>query len=323
MKPIKIYSVPWHVAHQFELLKIPNLEWHYQLSHIRHWSEYARPKPSNIHWETHYEAGKYDLAVLHIDQQCVLQDLGKSRLYRHLRSVVNDIPVIVINHGSPVYPEMINWNDCVRLMKKLVGNATMVVNSHQAKRDWGWGHPIIHGLDPAEWFDLPKEPRCITFISSAGIGTKYYGRMLLDEVRAKLWEKYKIKHLWVGQDYYPTGFDDYKDFVGRSLVYFNPTFGSPMPRSRTEAMMSGCCIITTPYHDADTFIVNGQNGYLVDEKAEDIARLIKDCIMDYRKTLAIGQEGKKTAIKLFSKERYQKDWLDLINNVLKQQPKWE
>jgi hypothetical protein len=46
----------------------------------------------------------------------------------------------------------------------------MVVNSHTAASDkeWGFGHPIVHGMDPGEWFDLPKEPRIFTALSPAG-----------------------------------------------------------------------------------------------------------------------------------------------------------
>lgn len=309
---------------QYELLKLPGIEWTYLINHTRKWAKDARPLPEKLKWTTHYEKGKYDMALIHLDQQCLIPTLGKAQLYRDLRKVVTDIPIIVLNHGTPCYPERFTWEDCKKGMKKLVGDVPMVVNSHQAAKDWGFGIPIIHGLDPDEWWDLPKEPRATTFISPAGIGTKYYGRQLLAETKNELSSKYGIKHIWIGdiREYAPhygpldSVFDNYRDFLGRSLVYFNPTYGSPMPRTRTEAMMSGCCIITTKQHDAANFIEDGVNGYLVKHNPEMAARVIADAIHDYKKTVEIGKKGRETALKLFNIDRYQKEWIDLISKVL-------
>jgi len=312
------------VAHQYELLKIKGIEWTYCANHIRTWSDYARPQPEHLKWVAYYEPGKYDLALLHIDQQCVLDELGKSQLYRDLRKIIKDIPIIVINHGTPCYPEMIEWEECKKQMRKLVGDVPMVVNSHQAKEDWGWGIPIIHGIDSSEWKDEIKEPRCVTFVSQAGIGTKYYGRSMLSNTKRILKDDYGIQHIWIGSsEYIPHGIEEYKNFIGRSLVYFNPTYGSPMPRSRTEAMLSGSCIVTTRHHDADSFIEDGVNGYICKDNPEDAAKIIADCIKNYKKTVKIGQEGKKTAMKLFSPERFQKNWLDLIHQVLNKNNQWK
>lgn len=283
--------------------------------------------PECLKWIPYYEKGKYDLAILHIDQQCLLDDLGKSVLFKEIRKQINDIPIIVINHGTPTYPERFNdlakgtdkdgieW--AKKEMKKLLeGVSEMVVNSHQAKEEWGWGKTIIHGLDENEWWDLPKDPRVVTFISGGGIGTKYYGRLFFNETRNVLLEKYGIHLLWIGEDKLCTDWNDYRDFLGRSLVYFNPTFGSPMPRTRTEAMMSGACIITTKYHDADKFIQDGVNGFLCKNNPEHAAEKIAWAINNYRETIKIGQKGKQTALKEFSGERFRKEWMDLINKTL-------
>lgn len=258
----------------------------------------------------YYEPGKYDVAILHIDQQCIDPMIGKGVLYRNLNKVIQDIPKIVINHGTPIWPEkwegrnswklpyelmekkdnqwivkdkkevekyqidfLINGgktvcnSDVVEIdgMKKLVGNNTMVVNSFRAREQWGWGHTIWHGLNSDEWWDLPKEPRAIITQSPAGLDY-YYNRSLLSDIRSSLAEDYGIHFIQVGHpmhgwmfDAHPRypelgGWGAYKDYIGRSLIYINPTKESPMPRSRTEAMLSGCCVLSTPYHDADKFL---------------------------------------------------------------------
>jgi len=349
---IKVFSTPWHISHQYELLKIPNLEFYYLINHTRKWSEQARPMPENLNWVPYYEKGKYDFALLHIDQQCLLEPkLGKRRLFDDMRSVITDIPIIVINHGSICYPEMfptmyqrevarskgIDMEDKENreridaipssikdgeewakkeIRKLLDGVAEMVVNSCQAQREWGWGKAIIHGLDPDEWWDLPKEPRATTFISPGGMGSKYYGRHLYGNVRATLREKYGITHVWILEEKPVNSWDDYRNFLGRSLVYFNPTYGSPMPRCRTEAMLSGCCIVTTRHHDITKYIKDGVNGFIIVDDPEEVAKKIAWCIDNYKETVKIGERGRETAIKEFHISRYQNDWKDLIKNVL-------
>ena len=238
-------------------------------------------------------------------------------------------------------------------MKKLVGDNVMVVNSHQAAKDWGWGIPIIHGLDPNDWWDLPKEPRCVVSLSPGGLDS-YYGRPLLTSTKEMLAEKYGLKIVHIGSQHDWTierhprfnelgGWGAYRDFLGRSLIYFNPTQESPMPRSRSEAFLSSCCVLTTPFQDADTYVnfdvrkiweksrgvkefieivdslldTEGINGIIVPNNPEPITALINHLIYKrYRTALRIGAEGKKTAIRLFSKSRYESEWTKLISDTI-------
>jgi len=117
-----------------------------------------------------------------------------------------------------------------------------------------------------------------------------------------------------------------------------------MPRSRTEAMLSGCCVLTTPYQGASEFInfdtkkiwqnVEGEkeyisvidkmvdapdiNGFIVPDNPSAIAALCDYLISKkYNRTVEIGQVGKKLAQKIFSKERYDADWHKLLEEVIK------
>lgn len=344
MNNIKIFSLPWHVSHQYELLKMnPEngypFEWNYLVQHTRTWGEQARPEPKHLKWVPYYEEGKYDLAILHVDQQCLSTTLGKSRVFREIKKQIHDIPIIVVNHGTPIYPELfmqmcgidgykqseegaMQWAKD-KMKKLLEGIDEMVVNSHEAEAQWGWGKTIIHGLDPSEWWNLRKDPRVAIFISPAGIGNKYYGRKLFEETRCILKEKYGVELVWIGQDKYCKDFDDYRNFIGKTLVYFNPTMGSPMPRTRTEAMMSGCCLVTTGYQDADKFIQDGVNGWICKNNPEHAAKLIADMIFDYKTAVKIGNAGRETAIELFNGKRFRSDWVNLISKVLDKKIKVE
>lgn len=239
-------------------------------------------------------------------------------------------------------------------MEKMVGRNKMVVNSHEARKQWGWGKVIWHGLEPKEWFDLPKEPRSASFISTGGLDY-YYGRDFLNSTMARLREDFGFKHYWISHAgswtiydsdliWKKSGWDAYRDFLGRSMIFFNPTTESPMPRSRTEAMLSGCCVLTTASQDADKFInfdvrdfwtasegakefidtidkyidTKGINGIIVPQNPLAIGAIINYLLYNKPQTaIKIGQEGKKTALKLFSKERFDKQWTELLHKTIK------
>jgi len=393
MKPIRIVSASWHVPHHYSLTQIPNTKWSFIINNIKRWNWFARDLPDNVEWVAGYEKGKYDVAVLDVDQQCVDPRIGKGKLYRALDSVITDIPKIVINHGTPCFPE--NWESAghkkwnlplgmdeddrkstleyqrkflveggktiinqeveeIGGMEKIIGRNKMVVNSFKAREQWGWGKVIWHGLDPKEWWDLPKEPRSVSMVSTGGLNY-YYGRDFLDSMMARLKEEFGLGHVWLSHpaswtiydsDLLSTegGFAAYRDYLGRSAIFFNPTRESPMPRSRTEAMLSGCCVITSPFQDADKFInfdtrglwadsegvrdfllkvhdvidTKGINGIIIPENPLAVAALINYLLYDnFKACLRIGQEGKKTAMKLFSKERYDQEWTKLLKDTIK------
>ena len=89
-----------------------------------------------------------------------------------------------------------------------------------------------------------------------------------------------------------------------------------MSRGRSEAMLSGCCVITTPWHDADKFIINGKNGFIMPRNPKVVADMIEGLIYDYKTAIRIGQEGKKTAIKEFNGGRYRKKWRSFMEWVI-------
>lgn len=88
-----------------------------------------------------------------------------------------------------------------------------------------------------------------------------------------------------------------------------------MPRARAEAMLSGCCVLTTPHQDADMFIESGENGIIVPRNPKFVADLIESLIYDYKKAVKIGQKGKETALKEFTLDKFHKEWGKVIKQV--------
>jgi glycosyltransferase involved in cell wall biosynthesis len=314
----RILDYHWHVGHQYEMLKFPFADWSWIAQYHRRWLGYERGDISTrFRQVTHYERGEYYVALLHLDQDCLVPDVwysGKGSIYRHLNEVIDDIPKIVIMHGTPYSPERFPDSEAlVRELRSAVGPNFMVVNSHMAREQWGFGEVILHGLDPGEWLDLPKEPRVTTVLSRSGMPS-YYDRPFLEDVKTALFE-IGIKLCHVPADYAPEDWDAYRNFLGRSLLYFNPTRESPMPRARTEAMFSGCCVLTTANHGSEDFIQDGVNGFLVPRDAAYVARLIENLINDPAQAQAIGSRGKETAVSLFSWNRFAGDWKTLLRSV--------
>lgn len=348
MKRINIIGHLNHLGNQYDMLKLAKkypLKFHYLENNVRKWSKYSpRPEPTTwlspdeFEWVQVYEPGKYDLAILHVDQQHVNPNIGKGFLYKQLNQTIQDIPKIVINHGTPMYDEMYEENmvihggniqtsrgpQHVKGMKELIGDNFMVVNSYEAVDRWGWGYPLIHGMDKEEWWDLPKEPRVTLMVSPGGLD-KYYNRQLITAIKGRVAERCGIQVNHITVSFKAQDWDEYRDFLGRSLIYINPTLDSPMPRARTEAMLSGCCVLTSRYHGAEDFIEHGKDGFIMPDNPEAYADTIYQLINHhYKEAVQIGQRGKEKATKLFNTDRYHKDLYHIIKEISEgRTPQWD
>lgn len=305
-------------------------EFYFCLNQKKQWSERdQRPIPENIKFVTEYEPGKYDLAILHVDQQVISPRHKKRKIFDQFDKIIQDIPKIIINHGTPVYPEgfidpSMSFQEreieCISRMKRIIGTNTMVVNSHTSasEQEWGFGYPIVHGINPSDWLDIAKEPRVFTAMSPVGLDV-YYNRDCMIKTAEELFSIHGYK-LWYAKVNVAThvSLDTYKDFLGRSLLYLDTSYRTPMNRARTEAFLSGCCVIQVEgAHDLERWACPGENIVLVPNDPKEIAKVVVDFIENkYWEAVEIGQKGKKMAINNFSQERYKQDWLKLINKTL-------
>ena len=332
-KKIKVFDYCWHIPHQCDMINAlkGDCEFFYCLNVKRHWDTDLRPLPSCLKFVTHYEPGKYDVAILHLDQQMIDPFHQKRLIYTQFNELIRDIPKIVINHGTPVYPEYFYLfgykltelemqQQCIETIKNLVGDNIMVVNSHTAAKEleWGFGYPIIHGINPEEWLDLPKEPRAFTALSSEGFGT-YYNRKCLADVADELYDNYGyvLHYAKLNVDIGNTP-EEYKQYLGKSLIYLDTSFRTPMNRARTEAFLSGCCVVQVEgAHDLEYWARPGENIIIVPNDYKKIACVVADMLENrYSEAVQIGQRGKEMAIKEFNPERYRNDWLHLLDKVL-------
>lgn len=353
---LRVFGHVNHLSHNFEMLKLAKrgkVKFSYLETNVRRWTKYsARPEPTTwltpdeFEWVQSYKPGDYDIAILHCDQQCVDPSIGKGHPLRDLSKIITDIPVAIVNHGTPMWDEqrteemVINGGDVhtpkgiVHFdgMKELVKNATiMIVNSYAAVERWGDTHPniypLIHGLQFSEWedFNLPKEPRVVLPLSPAGLD-KYYNRSLCTAIKAAVKERtgLDVMHPNVNINFEQDNWTQYRDFIGRSLICIFPFRDSPMPRSRTEALLTGSVCLSSRHHNADEFIENGVNGFILPDNPLSYAEVIDILIQEgYREGIKIGQSGQKMAKKYFNIERYHDQLYEILYEVANGRiPKW-
>lgn len=314
MKKFKVIGVPWHVAHQAELARLPFIEkYDLLINPYRTWGTKARPFPEKMNWVNEYKKGEYDFAILHVDQQCINDRIGKGLLYQEVNKLITDIPKIVINHMTPFHDEL-SIEEVIKRMKKLIGNNFMIVNTHSAAKQWGWGHPVIHGMNIDEWESHPKEPRITTYVSDAGMDKAYRREILRNTIN--LINEWGYRFFWVGIDVKFNNFEEWKNWLAESLVYLNLTHESPRPRARTEAMLSGCCVVTNKHQDAEEFIEDGVTGFLVDEDPVQVATLVTRLITtDCALAKKVGEQGREYARKHFNSENFAEQWEEVLKKV--------
>lgn len=350
MNRIKIFTALNHVGNEHECLKLAKkypVKFYYLENNVRRWSEHsARPRPETwlnedeFEWVTEYTPGKYDVALLRVDQQHVNPNIGKGWLYRDLNEIIKDIPKIVVNHGTPMYDEAYTEDIVIHGgtaqtrkgpqkivgMKEKIGDNFMVVNSYDAVDRWGWGYPLIHGMSPDEWYDLPKEPRVILSVSPGGLD-KYYNRQLITAIKSevKLRSGIDVIHFNVNIKFEQNNWEQYRQFTGSSLIAIDPFLDSPMPRSRTEQMLSGCCVLTSKHHNADEIFEHGVDGFVVPDNPLSYARAIDTLINEcYEDAVEIGQRAKKKAQKYFHIDRFLEDFYYIIYEVANnRKPVWD
>jgi len=365
MSKIRILDHSWHLAHQHDQIKatMGDIDWSWLIQHRRGFNTIPRGnflEEFGVNLVPHYESSKYDLAILHLDQQCLNEGIlakGKGSLYRELNEVITDTPKLLICHGTPYWPETMTDRQTCEEMANLVGDNWVLVNSYECRLQWAYGieksrmikircerekkdwkhitkkdvydmfqfetigidldkiRAIWHGIDVVDFPYLPKEPRVITMVAGAGLSDKYYGRYFLQVIKDALAEK-GIHHCHITVDAMFKNFQEYTKFISSSLIYLNPTVESPMPRSRTEAMLGGACVLTTKYQDADSFIENGKNGFIIPEKPDKVVNLIETLLEEYKTAVEIGKKGREDAIKLFNPKRYRDEFLDYVNYII-------
>ncbi len=319
---LQILDYPWHQVHSYRLHALP-AEFTYLMTRPLLWNVAQRPIPPN--WTggiqaEQYDPDDYDLALLHLDQWCDGRHNLRALPYRLMKRTSQDIPQIVIMHGTP--ENEANRRAILRLIEDL----PVVCNSPQAAAVWDGGEErwdryglpqfraIVHGYDIDEFWSEPlgQRRRAVITICSGGTWSReYHGIPLLERIQRD------VPLRWYG----PRGncdwldnYDDYRHMLASSLIYFSPTRRAPMPGARTEAMLSGVCVVSVPGNGFKDLVVHGKSAFIVRtyvEARDTLRGLLENPDEAYR----VGQKGRKVARALFDKSRFVQDWVDVLAEI--------
>lgn len=300
-KRLRIGKVPWHTGHDYELTKLP-ADFLVAGDTHRRWALSQRPVPGNVTFVTSGALTQADLLILHVDQW-ILQEIDKLSVFR--RCLKLDRPKVVINHGCNTVDGCSSSQ-----MGELLDGQFVVCNSATAHAAWKLPNSVYirHGMSPEEWPQTNYGRQNIVVTQPY---SKIHERYRNNEAVSRFENTMKIKVDWVGRDHRFDTFDKYRAFLGKSSVYFNPSFASPNPRARTEAMLCGLVPVTTNAHGENEYIQNGVNGYCsnnMDELYHYLALLQKD--PDRCRTM--GAAARATAQDVFHISKFVARWHDVI-----------
>lgn len=325
MRRLRILDYPWHQVHSYRLHALPADFWFLDLDPVV-WNILQRPIPPN--WRGVISPGgvsatDFDCMILHLDQWCARHELDlRAMAYRvalqvHHRTGI--IPVIIM-HGTPDSPE--NRQAVLRL----IGDLPVVCNSGQAAREWDGGdrradcyggaqfRHIIHGYNVDEFWSAPADRRdkvVVSVCSGGELSREYHGLPLAERLARDV-----PLHIYgpKGNRAWLNSYADYRQMLARSLIYFSPSRRGPMPGARTEAMLSGCCVVTVPGNDAAQYVDHGRTGYIADYYRE-IVLILRDLLDNPQQAHSVGQAGREAARQLFSADRYVADWLRVLSGL--------
>ncbi len=302
---LKILKYPWHIGHDYELTKLPHA-FSFLSDTNRSWASSNRPIPPQVRFVPSHRAAEHDLMILHVDQW-ILEEPEKLYLFTDWRDRFPGYKVI-INHGCNLV------DGCTsEAMAGLVGDLPVVCNSQTAHDLWKLPNSrfIRHGMSPEEWPETDYAQHNIVVVQS------YHGerhQAYRNKAGVEQVEAAGLEIDWVGRDRKFTRFNDYRNFLGRSSIFFNPSHASPNPRTRTEAMLCGLAIVTTNSHGESEYIENGVNGYCSND-LDELAGYLKELETDPALARRIGQAGRETARKIFHIDRFIGAWEALIAEV--------
>jgi len=314
---LRILDHAWHQAHSYRLHALPADFWYYQIG-PRTWNVALRPMPPNFRgFVCDYRRGEFDVILMHLDQWCDHRFPLRGMPYRIMNLIAREnspgTPRICIMHGTPDSEE--NRQRILKLIANTPGGPPFVVcNSRQAQAEWGIerSRAIIHGYDVDEfWSERTRRVQVITVCSGGYMSRSYHGIPLLERIRRE------VPVTWIGErGDLPTfsSYREYREYLSTALVYLHTGQRSPMPGARTEAMLSGCCVVSTDNHDISDYIEHGVNGFITND-AEEMIGTLKALLAEPERAYSIGRWGRETARACFSKERYVAEWMELLGEL--------
>jgi len=343
---LKILTHAWHIPHQYELYKSGHdftLILGLGPEGMQRWKSDQRPTPKNIRYVDYRDVNlrDYDMALLHFDENVLAPENCNGVIPHNWGAAArwlmdcDTLPKVGVCHGTPQFqgqyravPGPMKQFEILDLERqRLVDWAAkchVVVNSCQALLEWGFRQASViwHGLDPQEYKPATYRRDVLATLRPIGERPHYRGAFELEQIMtllpnvefaAPVSQDAGLRPLGTYQ-YGRSRFQGFIDAVREFTVYLNTTRRSPMPRSRTEAMMCGVVPVSLANHDVELFTVQGINGF-VGHTPEELADYVEFLCSNRTAAAKIGKRARLDAASLFNHDRYLADWDRLLTEV--------
>ena len=343
----QILTHRWHVPHQCEIYKLPfdfTLVTETGTALTNSWSDDQRPLPENARLVSieDVDPSQFDMAIVHFDENVLCPDLSNGVLgtdwgdtFRWFTENVR-IPMVGVCHGTVPFvgqyaanpdpiAEFEPYQADADTLRERLADINVVVNSHQAAAEWKFrkSRVIWHGYDPQEF--LPGQHDLDVVTHGVDRARPHYrGAHALEAVLARLGPDIGVStHKHVSQTPVPRGdlrysefaFQNWLDHLGRHKIYLNTTLRSPMPRSRTEAMLCGVIPVSLDNHDVSRFIENGVNGFYA-SSPEELADFCRSVCRNPAMQSRMSAAARATAMDVFNHDRFLTQWVTLVEETV-------
>ena len=346
---LRVLTHRWHVPHQYELYKSGHdfmLLTGTGTALCDHWEWEKRPMPRNSRMLPYdkVDPREFDIAILHFDENVLHPELCHGKVPLDWGNTFAwfldnvDLPKIAVCHGTPQFAGQYDNNYALPdLGHVLDSNRTelvdrlrdvlVVCNSHQAKYEWGFQNSqvIWHGLAPSDFNPGLHDLDVLVMQYQAMKNRPHYnGLRIYEAISSLVGQQVALTCMRTpdpsmefsagAERWARAKYQNYVRQIGRHSVYLNTTVRSPMPRSRTEAMLTGAVSVSLKNHDVDMFIKNGSNGFY-GESAEELAEQLVWLKTNEAARIQMGRASLRTAREIFNQDRYLSDWNELLVRI--------
>ena len=276
------------------------------------WRDAHRPRPDNVHLyvKGNFPHFRFDVAVGFNDD---------SHMHKLAYVQCSQVCSLAVTYFNPNNAKDVSARPSMKTIQKLKYGNTIFCGHTQKKR-WGLegsDKPVIYyGLDPVKWDD--PGPRDNGKICVVAHDFRYRDCVMDFNWCARLLDGLPWDVIGRQRDrlpsIYPENVGGLKNIYKNYSVFFDPTHTSPLSFALIEAMFMGMAIVTRPHDDIPYFLTDGKNA-IVSEDEGVLRAAVERLSHDKAERDRLGEAARKTALKMFTLERWQKETLAYFKHI--------
>lgn len=315
-EPLNILTFPTHERYESNLVLTGHNFYSYRGPNIKGWNNKYAPVPPN-YILLDPQLG-FEQVPINIDIDIVLSQ-NKFGQFQIASQVARKLqaPLISLEHTLPVP----NWPVGQRHTLANMRGTHNVFISRFSIKEWGFQEddPSVHVIRHAVNTDIftegswdNREPYCLSVVNDwvnrdwcCGFN---FWRQATNELPVR------VVGDTPGLSKPAASPEELAGEYHRAMIFVNTSLISPVPMALLEAMSCGCAVISTNTCMIPEFIINGQNGILVNNPADmkaEIERLLKNP----EECKRLGQNAARTIRNNFGLDNFVTNWNDIFDNA--------